>query len=99
MRQPSYHPRLKPLCLSLLSVLPALAFGADPAAPDPAGAPPMAIVEVTGTGQSRQVQNITRADLKTMHPYNTYKVAGLPPAYAALSIVETANTNFRMFMV
>lgn len=24
-------------------------------------------------------KNITRADLKTMHPYNTYKVAGLPP--------------------
>jgi UPF0755 protein len=24
-------------------------------------------------------KNITRADLQTMHPYNTYKVAGLPP--------------------
>ncbi len=24
-------------------------------------------------------KNITKADLQTMHPYNTYKVAGLPP--------------------
>ncbi|GGY00182.1 TonB-dependent receptor [Massilia dura] len=67
MRQPSFQLRLKPLCLSLLAALPAFAHAADPA-PDPAGAPPMAIVEVTGTGQSRQVQNITRADLQQATP-------------------------------
>ncbi|WP_338764080.1 TonB-dependent receptor [Massilia sp. METH4] len=67
MRQPSFRLRLKPLCLSLLAAMPALAHAADPA-PDPAGAPPMAIVEVTGTGQSRQVQNITRADLQQATP-------------------------------
>ncbi|WBS01006.1 TonB-dependent receptor [Pseudoduganella sp. SL102] len=72
MRQPQlcpllFRPRLRPLCLSLLAALPALAFAADPA-PDPAGAPPTAIVEVTRTGQSRQVQNITRADLQQAAP-------------------------------
>ncbi|QGZ38578.1 iron complex outermembrane receptor protein [Pseudoduganella flava] len=68
--QPTFRLRLKPLCLLTLSALHAYAHAADPAdpAPDPAGAPPMAIVEVTGTGQSRQVQNITRADLQQAAP-------------------------------
>jgi iron complex outermembrane receptor protein len=65
---------LKPLCLVVLQ---ALAFAAhagtdnpDSAAAalaDPAGAP-MQVVEVTGTGQSRQVQNISRADLQQAVP-------------------------------
>lgn len=67
MHQTSSRLRLKPLCLSLLAALPAFGHAADPA-PDPAGAPPMAIVEVTGTGQSRQVQNISRADLQQATP-------------------------------
>jgi iron complex outermembrane receptor protein len=67
MRLPSSRFRLKPLCLSLLAALPAFGHAAEPAA-DPAGAPPMAIVEVTGTGQSRQVQNIGRADLQQAAP-------------------------------
>jgi iron complex outermembrane receptor protein len=67
MRQPLFRLRRKTLCLSLLAALPALAQAADPAL-DPAGAPPMAIVAVTGTGQSRQVQNITRADLQQATP-------------------------------
>lgn len=68
------HITLKPLCLCVLQALAVVApaahatAGASAAAPfDPAGAP-IAVVEVTGSGQSRQVQNISRADLQQATP-------------------------------
>jgi iron complex outermembrane receptor protein len=63
---------LKPLCLFTLTALHALAQANPDAARRPGRrdrrAPPMAVVEVTGTGQSRQVQNISRADLQQATP-------------------------------
>src|SRR5450830_1205008 len=55
---------LKPLTLLVLQALACSAQAADSVAPEaePVAAA-MLVVEVTGTGQSRQVQNITRADL------------------------------------
>jgi iron complex outermembrane receptor protein len=52
-----------------LTALSARAAEPDLPAPAPEGAPaPMQIVEVTGRGQTRQVQNITRADLAQAVP-------------------------------
>lgn len=71
MRPTAFRLRLKPLCLLTLSALQTLAHAADPApepAPDPAAGAPIQVVEVTGTGQSRQVQNISRADLQQATP-------------------------------
>lgn len=75
MRQSPFSLRLEPLCLALLTALPGVAGAAEVAADviagpaaDAAGVPAMAIVEVTGTGQSRQVQHITRADLQQATP-------------------------------
>ncbi|MFZ4873588.1 TonB-dependent receptor [Janthinobacterium sp. Mn2066] len=61
---------LKPICFLVLQ---ALACYAHAAAPEGEGegaaaAAPMQVVEVTGQGQSRQVQNITRADLQKAIP-------------------------------
>ncbi|WEF33895.1 TonB-dependent receptor [Pseudoduganella chitinolytica] len=66
------HINLKPLCLCVLQALAVVAHvahAADGAAAplDPAGAP-IAVVEVTGSGQSRQVQNVSRADLQQATP-------------------------------
>ncbi|CDG81474.1 TonB-dependent receptor [Janthinobacterium agaricidamnosum] len=61
---------LKPMCLIVLQALACYAHAA-PAGDAPAGegaAPAMQVVEVTGQGQSRQVQNITRADLQKTIP-------------------------------
>jgi len=79
----SLTPRLKPICLLLLQALACSAHaynGFDAAAAD-AGAADVAdasapvaaaaavqVVEVTGKGQSRQVQNISRADLQAAVP-------------------------------
>lgn len=64
--------RLKPLTLLVLQALAchAYAAGPDDVTPDPAAAPatPMQVVEVLGTGQSRQVQNISRNDLVKLLP-------------------------------
>ena len=60
---------LKPMCLLVLQALACFAHAAD-AAPD-AAAPAMEIsqvVEVTGQGQSRQVQNISRSDMEKAVP-------------------------------
>src|SRR5947207_4552393 len=70
------HIRLKPLCLMVLQ---ALACSSVYAADEPAAAPadssvtaaafgPVQVVEVLGTGQSRQVQNISRADIAKATP-------------------------------
>jgi len=58
------------LKLSTLAVLEAIALvaHADDAAPAPAAATPVQVVEVTGRGQTRQVQNIMRADLAQAVP-------------------------------
>ncbi|GGB88257.1 TonB-dependent receptor [Pseudoduganella buxea] len=60
---------LKPLALLVLQALACSAQAADGAAPEaePVAAA-MLVVEVTGTGQSRQVQNVTRADLQQAVP-------------------------------
>jgi len=65
--------RLKPLCLMILQALACSAvYAADGPAADPVAADssvtaaafgPVQVVEVLGTGQSRQVQNISRADI------------------------------------
>ena len=64
--------RLKPIHLLILQALacPAFATADDgAAAPDPAvPAAQMQVVEVLGTGQSRQVQNISRNDLAKLLP-------------------------------
>ena len=63
--------RLKLIALAALELTACAARAADPTLPEPApeGAPaPMQIVEVTGRGQTRQVQNITRADLAEAVP-------------------------------
>ena len=65
---------LKPLCLVVLQALACAAHaGTDvvdsaAAAPADPGGAPMQVVEVTGSGQSRQVQNINRADLQQAVP-------------------------------
>src|SRR5450830_2179236 len=60
---------LKPLTLLVLQALACSAQAADSVAPEaePVAAA-MLVVEVTGTGQSRQVQNISRADLQQAVP-------------------------------
>ena len=52
---------LKPICLLVLQALAGYAHAAAPEGDDVSA--PVQVVEVTGQGQSRQVQNITRADL------------------------------------
>ena len=66
---------LKPLCLLILQALACQAYAADPAdaaADDSAAvaamAGPVQSVEITGRGQSRQVQNINKADLAEALP-------------------------------
>jgi len=66
---------LKPLCLLILQALACHAYAADPAdaaADDSAAvgamAGPVQSVEITGRGQSRQVQNINKADLAEALP-------------------------------
>jgi iron complex outermembrane receptor protein len=68
--------RLKPVCLLLLQAFAchaALAANADAPVADAAvaGAEAVQVVEVTGQGQSRQVQNITRADIEKSIPGNS----------------------------
>ncbi len=65
--------RLKPICLLILQALACQAYAAEPetgAVPDASASPAesMQVVEITGTGQSRQVQNISRKDLAKMLP-------------------------------
>ena len=60
--------RLKPICLLVLQALACQAYAADAtdgadASLAGAAAAPVQTVEITGQGQSRQVQNINRADL------------------------------------
>src|SRR3954467_15730625 len=65
---------LKPLCLVVLQALACQAYAADAAdaAADSAVAGavvgPVQMVEITGRGQSRQVQNINKADLAEALP-------------------------------
>jgi iron complex outermembrane receptor protein len=65
--------RLKPIYLLILQAVACQVYAADAdsgAAPDAAAAPagPMQVVEVLATGQSRQVQNISRNDLVKLLP-------------------------------
>ena len=69
--------RLKPLCLLLLQALACSGYAADvgaaadaPADTNVAGAiiGPVQTVEILGSGSSRQVQNITRADMAKVTP-------------------------------
>jgi len=66
--------RLKPLCLLLLQALACSAYAAEDSAADVeanvAGSVigPVQTVEILGSGSSRQVQNITRADLAKVTP-------------------------------
>src|SRR5689334_7805841 len=65
--------RLKLLTLAVLEAATLLAHAADAdvSAPEPApaaAAPAIATVEVTGRGQTRQVQNVTRVDLLEAAP-------------------------------
>jgi iron complex outermembrane receptor protein len=69
------RPLLKPLCLLILQALACHAYAADPAdaaADDSAAigamAGPVQSIEITGRGQSRQVQNINKADLAESLP-------------------------------
>jgi iron complex outermembrane receptor protein len=64
--------RLTPACLLVLQAFSITAWaatppGADDTAPD-AAATPVQVVEVTGQGQTRQVQTITRADIAKAVP-------------------------------
>src|SRR5450830_971448 len=63
---------LKPICFLVLQALACYAHAAAPEgegeAAAAAAAAPVQVVEVTGQGQSRQVQNITRADLQKAIP-------------------------------
>lgn len=58
---------LKPICLMVLQALACYAHAAAPEG-EAAATAPVQIVEVTGQGQSRQVQNISRADLQKAIP-------------------------------
>lgn len=71
--------RLKPICLLVLQTLAICAHAAPAAVADAADAAdgaalaasasaPVQVVEITGRGQSRQVQNISRADLQQALP-------------------------------
>ena len=69
--------RLKPLCLLLLQALACSAYAADDGAAADAAADtnvagaiigPVQTVEILGSGSSRQVQNITRADMAKVTP-------------------------------
>ncbi|MYM23185.1 TonB-dependent receptor [Duganella sp. FT135W] len=69
------RPLLKPLCLLILQALACHAYAADPAdaaADDSAAmgamAGPVQSIEITGRGQSRQVQNINKTDLAEALP-------------------------------
>lgn len=61
---------LKPICFLVLQALACYAHAAAPEGEGEAAAAaaPVQVVEVTGQGQSRQVQNITRADLQKAIP-------------------------------
>jgi iron complex outermembrane receptor protein len=60
--------RLKLITLAVLEVAALTAHAAEADAPLPNAPAPMLTVEVTGRGQTRQVQNITRADLAEAVP-------------------------------
>ena len=62
--------RLKPLCLLMLQALACTAYAADEGDTNVAGAiiTPVQTVEILGSGQSRQVQNISRADMAKVVP-------------------------------
>lgn len=59
---------LKPLCLLVLQALACHAYAEDDGAAVGAMAGPVQTVEITGRGQSRQVQNISKADLAEALP-------------------------------
>jgi iron complex outermembrane receptor protein len=63
---------LKPICLMVLQALACHAYAADGAAVNAAApeadAAPLQVIEVTGQGQTRQVQNISRDDMLKLVP-------------------------------
>lgn len=60
--------RLKLITLAVLELVSLASYASDTAASAPESTSPVQVVEVTGRGQSRQVQNITRADLAEVVP-------------------------------
>jgi iron complex outermembrane receptor protein len=75
--------RLKPLSLFVLQALACYAHAAEPESAGLAGAPQ--VVEITGQGQSRQVQNISHADL----------VKAIPGASPLKALEKLPGVNFQ----
>ena len=79
--------RLKPLSLFVMQAMACYAHAAEPVSVDAAAAmaAPMQVVEVMGQGQSRQVQNVSRADL----------VKAIPGASPLKALEKLPGVNFQ----